>query len=82
MNENQKKVFAQFWAENRGDPDKEIQFILATQAQKRAVVRDWWTEKKALLQSSKASLNQAFIDEEHTKLDTQITEGEDLITNF
>lgn len=82
LTDKQKRMFAHFWADNRGDPEQEVNFVLSSRAQQRSVVQNWWNNKKAKLNNDKSTLNQDFLNTEISKIDTEIADGDDLVSNF
>jgi hypothetical protein len=76
------QTFTEFYAETKLTLESQVEFILQSKAAQKAEVQAWWDAKKATLQTRKAAQNQALLDAEIAKLDTLITNGDDLITNL
>ena len=82
LTDKDKKMLGRFWAETKRDISDQIQFALMTKAQQKAEVQAWWDAKKTKLQADKDVLTQSFINDERAKVDTQITDGDDLLKNL
>jgi len=64
------------------DDQEKFKLLFKSTAQLKIEISDFMTARKTKLEADKATLNQAFLDEQIASIDTQAREVQDIKDNF